>query len=271
MLPTGLGAALFAGPSQRMGVAYDADAAALFARMTTPPDATRKTACNVFVTGLKDAGLWPRGIGLWALSAHDAQAARRNWLADQYNLTAVNSPTFTTDRGYTGDGSSSRLSTGFNAFTAADPNFTVNSACFGIFIRTPASVAYRRLMSAETSVRTQLSTGGNAGETAAALNTSSYSNQTIVAGANTAQKLVMIDRSSGTQLRTYLNGVAVNPQTIASDAIANAIMTLLANPDGVYAANAQLSGAAIWGSMTGPEHLQFYNLFLAYQQAVGAA
>jgi hypothetical protein len=52
------------------------------------------------------------------MAAADSQAARRNWIADQYNLTAVSGPTFTVDRGYAGDGAASYLDTGFTPSAA---------------------------------------------------------------------------------------------------------------------------------------------------------
>lgn len=95
------------------GPSYSAEAAALFARMTSQPDATRKALIDACIVSLKTAGIWAKLEGLWIMAAADAQSARLNWVADQYNLSGVNSPTFTTDRGYAGDGSTSYLNTGF--------------------------------------------------------------------------------------------------------------------------------------------------------------
>ena len=50
--------------------------------------------------------------GLWVTAAADAQAGRQNWVQDAYNLTTVKSPTFTADRGYQGNGTTSYLWTG---------------------------------------------------------------------------------------------------------------------------------------------------------------
>src|SRR5262249_48812132 len=68
-----------------------------------------------------------------------AQAARLNWVADQYNLTAVNSPTFTTDRGYTGNGTTSNLDTGFNPTVAVGAKYALNNAALSLWCLTEAA------------------------------------------------------------------------------------------------------------------------------------
>src|SRR5262249_49915232 len=56
-------------------------------------------------------------------------------LAARLSLTPVNSPTFTGQQGYTGDGSSSYLNTGYAAGING-VNFTQNSASWFIYIQT---------------------------------------------------------------------------------------------------------------------------------------
>jgi hypothetical protein len=126
-------------PSLNMGSGYsfvNAEAAALVARFTTQPTNARKALIDTFVGALKTAGVWTKLDALYVMAAHDSQAARQNWIANQYNLTPVASPTFTVDRGYQGDGSSSYLTTDFNPTTASSPKLTQNSASFGFWSRT---------------------------------------------------------------------------------------------------------------------------------------
>ncbi|WP_323012908.1 hypothetical protein [Devosia sp.] len=117
------------------GASYDPDAEALFARFTTPPTQGRKGLINTLIVALKGAGVWSKLDVLW-LAGADAQATRRNWIADQYNLGAVSSPVFTIDRGYQGDGSAGYLSTSFNPSTAVSAKFTRNSASIFLWSRT---------------------------------------------------------------------------------------------------------------------------------------
>lgn len=112
------------------------EAADLVARFTTPPDNARKALIDTMVGVLKAAGVWSKLDALYIMAAHDSRAARRNWIADAYNLTPTSSPTFTADQGYAGDGSTSYLSTGFNPATAVSPKFVQNSAHLAAWSRT---------------------------------------------------------------------------------------------------------------------------------------
>lgn len=110
---TGSGLSLGLGLRPGGGPAYIPEATALFARMTTQPDATRKGLINDVIGDLIDAGLWADHQAFWVQAAHNAQAGRLDWLGN-HNLSAIGSPTFTTDKGYAGNGATSYLSTGLN-------------------------------------------------------------------------------------------------------------------------------------------------------------
>jgi len=110
------------------GGPYDPAALALFARMTTPPTDARKVLINaVFAAGRRDGWL-SKLDGLKVRAAADSQAARLNWVADQYNCSAISSPVFTVDRGYTPDGAASYLDQGFNPTTAVGAQFLLDNA-----------------------------------------------------------------------------------------------------------------------------------------------
>ena len=106
--------------------------------MSVQPDTRRKGLINTLIAGLKQAGVWSRLDAFYMLAAHDAQAARLNWVADAYNLTAVNNPSFEVDRGYTGNGINAYLDTGFNPATAGG-KFSLNDAHLGVWCLTDAS------------------------------------------------------------------------------------------------------------------------------------
>ena len=117
--------ALIAGP------AYAPETLALVARMTDPPPASRVILINNLIVALKSSGVWDDLEVFYILAAHDAQAARLNWKSTSYNLSAVGGPTFTTDRGYAGDGSTSYLNTGWSINTST--KFLQDSASFGAY------------------------------------------------------------------------------------------------------------------------------------------
>lgn len=118
------------------GRRYCAEARALFARMSSQPTIIRKRLINELIVDLKAASVWTLLDAFYVLAAHDSQAAGLNWVSTSYNLTATGSPTFTTDRGYTG-GSGKYLDTAFTPSTHGSQN----DMAIGVWSRTSAQSA----------------------------------------------------------------------------------------------------------------------------------
>jgi hypothetical protein len=100
------------------GVAFDADYQAVLDYATTQgytlPSDSQQLLQNQLVVDLKDGGVWSK-LDTFAVFATDGNSdfALIDWKRlTQY--TAVNSPTFTTDGGFTGNGTSSYIDTNFN-------------------------------------------------------------------------------------------------------------------------------------------------------------
>lgn len=123
----GIGITLPGRANAQAGSALEPETTALLARMSVQPTTTRTGQINALVKALKTAGVWAKLDCLYLLAAHDAQAARLNWKSSNYDLTLINSPVFTLDRGYQGDGTTSRLGSGFNPVTAGGL-FSLNNA-----------------------------------------------------------------------------------------------------------------------------------------------
>lgn len=114
--------------------AYDTDYQAVLDHATTNgytlPDATRKTAENTLYTSLKaESGLWTL-IDAFAnfYTNGDANFALINGKTRADNYTAVNTPTFASLTGYTGNGADKYIRGWKNVGTAGSKNFTQNSA-----------------------------------------------------------------------------------------------------------------------------------------------
>lgn len=124
----GLGVSLARGTQTSAG--FRPEASALLARFSVAAGPARQAAIAELIDALIGGGVWGKLDALYVLAAHDSQAARRNWVADAFNLSAVAAPSFLTDRGYAGDGASSYLSCG----TAAGlERFTRNDCHMGIW------------------------------------------------------------------------------------------------------------------------------------------
>lgn len=106
----------------------DAATTAWAAACTTPPTAGRRTLMNTLISGMKTDGTWTLLDWLCIVAAEDNQAARVNIKDPSKSATAVNSPTFTVDRGYAGDGATSYIST--EVLNTAGNQYSLNSASF---------------------------------------------------------------------------------------------------------------------------------------------
>jgi hypothetical protein len=119
--------------------AYCPQARALFARLATPPAPARAAAYDAMIRALLAAGVWSKLDALYLLAAADAATALTNLKQSSYGLTAVNSPAFTADRGYTGNGTTQYLNPGFTPSTASG-QYTQNSASIFWWMRTRITV-----------------------------------------------------------------------------------------------------------------------------------
>ncbi len=102
------------------GRGYLPQTRALIAAMTTPPTAARAALIDQLMVALVNSGIFAKLDLFYMLCAADSQAARLNWIFPGTNTaTAQNSPTFTADHGYTGDGIAAYLDSGLAGNAAA--------------------------------------------------------------------------------------------------------------------------------------------------------
>lgn len=246
------------------GVTYDDATEALAARFTTPPTSARKSSINTLIVALKAAGIWDKLDALYITAAADEQAATRNWVADQYNLSAVNTPTFSADEGVTGNGSSSYYDTGFNPTTASSPKFTLNSASLGVWSLT------------------NLANGAGVSGDMGAFNSSVLrhatlsgtlqgrpNNATTTSFANGAYPgMASWSRSASNAWSGYAQGAVGFTGTNATTSLTNAALRVL-NSGGAYSTNT-LAAAWIGSSLSDAEQSDMYDALSAYLTDVGA-
>ena len=113
------------------GGAFDADYQAVLDYATTQgytlPSTSQQELQNQLVVDLKNGGYWD-GLDSFSMFATDGNSdfALIDWIR-LTDYTAVNSPTFTTNQGFLGNGTSSYLDTNFVPATDGN-NFTLNDA-----------------------------------------------------------------------------------------------------------------------------------------------
>jgi len=116
----------------------DTDYAAILNYATTLgynlPSGSQQVKQNQLVIDLKDGGIWSK-LDSFAVFATDGSTdfALIDWKR-LVQYTAVNSPAFTTNQGFKGNGTSSYLNTNYNPF-ANGVNFSQNNASMGVYKR----------------------------------------------------------------------------------------------------------------------------------------
>lgn len=246
--------------------------ATTFLARTSGLDAAHTAAYTNLICGLVANGLWSGFDFLYVFSTQDATTAGLNLVSTSYTATPTSSPTFTADRGYAGNGTSSYVSSNWNPSTNG-VQLTQDSASIGVWSLTDkvsaTSTEIGAVAAGATSfLRMQTKNAGNF--------TSAINNTTSVNVANTdATGFYTGNRSSSTAVTAYKNGVSVGSGSIASTPRPNATMLIDAQTvEGTGPSNfsvSQLSIAFAGRSFSAVEQAQLYQVFCGWQKAVGAA
>jgi hypothetical protein len=128
-------------------VDYTAEYDTVLAAFSTQPHDTIKTLQNALVYSLDTAGYWDRMDLLYIFAAHDSVNGYVNWI-DPGTFDAFVGATgyiFTQWEGFTGDGSASRIRSGY--IPSEDTiNYSRNSASMGVYLRLGPDVALRTVV-----------------------------------------------------------------------------------------------------------------------------
>lgn len=209
------------------GLFYHSASSTLFSNMTAMPSLRDKFIIDAFIQNSDNDGTWALMDAIWFPAAHDQQAARLNWKNPAgTTLSETSSPTWALDQGYTGNGTTSYLKTGFNP-TASGVNYTLNSACIGAYTLINADDASVSIGVIDTNG--SLIVPKNAGAFAGRLN--GTVNQTT-AGVTNTLGLINIRRTASNAQAVYKNGASVATGSGASVAVPNREFYLLANNNG---------------------------------------
>ena len=246
------------------GRGYVTQASAFFARLATQPTGTRKALYNTLIKSLVEGGVFAKLDTLHIFAAVDAATALTNLVSASYGATAVNSPTFTADQGYT-IANTKYLNSNFNPSTAGG-NWTQNSASAFLWSLTDVAASTKPI----------LGTAGGSGNRVyiyprytgdvylSALNDDSSSSDAVVASNNAYG----LSRTGSTAFNVFINGALDLSPAASSNAPVNA--DILIGNDGGVMWDGKVSVTAFGGGLTDAESLRLYNACLAYLQGVGA-
>jgi len=252
--------------------AFDPDALTLFAAMTTQPDTARKTLISDTIVALKAAGVWSLLDAVWFMAAHDEQASRLNWKAPaSFTLAQQGVITFTSDRGWQGDGLSGYLDTGWIPATHG-VNYALNDASLGVYIRTNTAVDGVDIgVWSNSSLRRSFVTARTSTDSSrAVINSSSDFPRTAIAN---SRGMSAARRIPTTAQQLVKNGVIVGTSTQAVTDLPTAIVYIGARnnngPADLLSQN-QIALAFTGAAMSEAQQLALYNTTQTYMTAVGA-
>lgn len=230
-----------------------------------PVSSARASLIDAAIGTMEASGAWALIDRFHMLAAHSAAAARIDWKTATTTLTPTNSPTFTADQGYAGDGVSAHLDTGFNPATAGG-GFSRDSSHAGIVIQDGQAVGTDAVFGNEDNIISPWRTGPQM------LIRSSSTGSTAInlSGAQTAHK--GFSRTGSAGYTPYEAGAALSPVTEASAALASRNFLLLGrnSSGGILTPSARRLFAAHWGAgLTAAQMLSIRNAIAAYRAALG--
>jgi hypothetical protein len=240
--------------------AFDADYQAVLDYATTQgytlPSAGQQTLQNQLVVDLKSAGIWSK-LDTFAVFATDGDIdfALIDWIRlSQY--TAVNSPTFTADEGFQGNGTSSYVDTNFNPSTSG-VNYTLNDASRYFF---PHAFVATARMDGNTSVsNNSMRRTSNLGQTINTINTlaAAFDYTTVINPKS-------IHRTSSVSVDLF-NGTVGTTGVQTSTSLLNSNQFVLRSGTG-YSAHT-VSAYAMGASLVA-ENTDFVNAYNTYKSAI---
>jgi len=242
---------------------YESESVTYFAAMSVQPDAARKGLINTLIAGLKSDGVWSQLGWLCLLAAHDEQAGRLNAINTAKALSAVNSPTFTTDRGFTGDGSTAYMDFGEQA-TASGNNYSQNACSRGVWCNSQTNTSSATMFSDNSaSFRGHIgaiATGGT--ET---IRASDATGDTRTSSSKLGHRA--FSRTASNVKRGFLNGVRDINVSTASTGTAAANARLMANNAASCAD--RLAAAWLGGGLSDTDVANLHSRLNTYLTAIG--
>jgi hypothetical protein len=217
----GVGVGIRVGGRTAFGGGFDADYQAVLNYATaqgyTLPSTGQQTLQNQLVVDLKVGGIWSK-LDTFGVFATDGNSdfALIDWIR-LTDYTAVNSPTFTTNEGFKGNGTSSYIDSNYNA-QINGTNYTTTNASTGFWSELMTHDANYIYGGGSSYFRDLSSTLFRQ-----AINDGDGTNRTSPTG---EIKYVHSDRNSSTNKNLYENGTQIGPYTIASSSEATSFMIL---------------------------------------------
>ena len=213
---------------------------------------------TTLICGLVTDGVWAKLDALYVLAQQTQADARLNLVSVSYPLTGT--ATFTAYQGFSAFLTNGvLLDTGFNPSVAPSPNFTQNSANFGIW-----SYAVVNDLGAEIGIDTSIT---NILDDYSGTFYGRVNGNGITIPVPGTKGLFVGDRATSSTATQFWNGASINSATDVSAALVSATFTI--GGVGGYRTDQTLSEAHIGGSLGSAGNLALYNRLRTYLTSVG--
>lgn len=243
---------------------YSTEAQAVIGAFTTPPTTDRKAIINYTIDMLKLSSAWSLIDVMHLTAAADSQALTINWKnPGTFNLVAVNAPTFTADRGFAGNGTSSYYRTQFTP-SVNGVNYTRDNASFWVWNNTNTQNAAGDIGNNTTSPLALLVARNTTDQTTIRMN-----DATALAGSTTnGQGWFGGQRTGSTARKVWKNNASIGSDTQASTGLPTTEMWLGASNSGTFSTH-QIA-ADMWAASLSGKEAAVFNAMQAYMRFVGA-
>ena len=240
------------------GGGHSAEALAYLARTVGGNEGGNATNIATLIDGLVSDGVWAKLDALYVLAQQNQADAKLNLIGTNYTASGSTlriAPTFTQYAGFSFPGGSS-LNLNFTPSTATSPNYTLNSASYGLWSYAVVSETVVQMGANVSSLYNDY--GGNTFY-------GSVNNTGIVAVTTTITKgLFAVDRAGAATWYQYQNGAAGSASTSAPTSV-DTTPFILAQSGSLQT----LSAAFIGASLGAAGQLALYNRLRTYMSVVG--
>ena len=247
------------------GGSFESETVSLLSAMTTQPTDLRKSQINTLIVSLKAAGVWSKLGVLYVFAAAAAQAALLNWKNPSGTAAlATNSPTFTVDRGYSGDGVSAFIDTQIS--WSAVPGVSQNDAHIGAYVSAGNAAANFAGNSGAALLRLTRTAGG-----LLVTRVNDGTDTTSDSVPATAGTHLVASRSASGGYARYIDGTAGTASVVASTGVGTGTLVGLRSGGTYGASTTSLRALHAGSNLTAAEVLAVRSALQTYMAAVGAS
>lgn len=247
---------------------YTAEAKAFFARCPTPLSTQQKKNYNSLFKALKLAGVLAKMDVLYVYAAPTSGVALLNLVSSSFGMTAVNSPTFAANSGYTFNGTTQYLTSSYRPF-AGGTKFTQNDSHYMGWAPTLTGGEWRAGNNA-----TRLTMFGANPDYVPRANTAAATITMSLASLPNA-RMMSWSRDNSASARVYADGANEQTAAVASIGLSDAVLDVgrqRFDASGTSTAYGSIGFRAFSAgqSLTAAEQLALFQALQTYLKAVGA-